>query len=120
MVSHEINQDVPNIVMAVAYQPTARGGPNHFVAGNIRIVNSAKGLLGATGRERPEPSNWMAAYLVEKDGDNPNVEEQGWKGYLESTHGLEVEYEGDINYEQLLITNQSVYACQNCSGDAFL
>ncbi len=38
-------KELPQILLQTAYQPAARGGEHHFIAGNIQIVTKAQELV---------------------------------------------------------------------------
>jgi hypothetical protein len=58
---------VPKSILQIAFQPTARGGNLHYIAGNIRFVNRARLLLDPMVREDilSNPVPWMAATIVD-------------------------------------------------------
>ena len=53
------------IVVKVAFQPTARGGPRHFVSGNGHIVRHAREILKVVDADSHPP---YVAHLLEAGG----------------------------------------------------
>jgi len=108
------HRDTPRILLDVAFQPTARGEPTHFVAGNIRIVDSARQLLDQQKREDVTKESWMVAHLLEMDGKHTTDDD--WKAWLLFLHGLEeepVKHRGG-HRERLVVTGQAYYSCVRC------
>ena len=62
---------VPKSILQIVFQPTARGGNLHYIAGNIRFVNRARLLLDPMVREDilSNPVPWMAATIVDLEDD---------------------------------------------------
>lgn len=103
-------QDVPILIIKAAFQPTARGGTRHFVAGNIRIVSEARTLLEHDFREEKKGSNWMVAHLLE--GEKTVVTDDDWGCWLESNFGM-----NSLTEEILIVDGQSLYACPLCKNN---
>jgi len=104
---------IPEGILKVALQPTARGGPNHFIAGNIRIVSAARQLLEAEERQNVEDNRWMIAHRMEVDDDM-------WTAWFEESFHLDEGARGDLNEEQLLIEDQDMYHCPLCGSNSLL
>ena len=107
----ENRQSVPYTILQVAFQPTARGGKTHFVAGNIRLVSAARDLLDSSAREVIAESAWMTAYLLEFGEDD-----EKWQAWLEHQYHIDDEERGNIAEEQLLIEKQQMYSCSICQN----
>jgi hypothetical protein len=101
--------NVPQSILQIAFQPTARGGDLHYIAGNIRFVNKARQLLDHRTREgilsNPEP--WMAAVMVDHEEDEISL----WREYMVYQYNIDIE---DKDTEQLVVTDQALYNCPNC------
>jgi hypothetical protein len=109
------HHNTPRILLDVAFQPAARGEPTHFVAGNIRIVGSARKLLHQEERDNIMERNWMVAHLLEMQRKYPTDDD--WKAWLLFLHGLEeepIEFRG--HRERLVVTGQAYYSCLRCGG----
>ena len=107
-------QDVPQVILQTAYQPTARGGLTHFTAGNLRIVKFARGLLEAKIRdELVDHDNWFVAHKQEVE-DEENITENDWGRFMEDEHGIKEKNKGVDGHEQLLVLGQSVTFCPLC------
>jgi len=104
------NSDIPDTILTVAFQPTARGGPCHFVTGNIRVIKQARSLLSKDTRQVISQSPWMAAHLIEQT--HSHVQDNDWIAYLES----ELSIKEDITEEQLVVDGQSCYPCPVCKS----
>jgi len=100
-------RDIPKTILRAAFQPTARGGPNHFATGNIRIVHKARSLLINEKRVEVEKSNWMAAHLAEHN--RSDVNDADWCGWLEYKFGI-----AEASEEQLVVEGQWYHSCPNC------
>jgi len=110
---HPVHKETPRFLLDVAFQPTARGEPRHFIAGNIRIVNGARKLLDLESRRAVEESGWLAARLVESQRDTPIDDD--WKAWLEFDQGLKDRKRSDGKHrERLLETDQVYYSCAQC------
>ena len=112
---------VPKIIVQVAFQPTARGGETHFVAGNIRLVSSARLLLDPEARDRVASEGWMIAYKLEQDmkmegGDDIDGDDE-WQAYLEFMHNIDDKQRRNPMEEQLSLDGQEMYTCPICLGD---
>jgi len=94
---------MPTILLQIAFQPAARGGPRHFVGGNIRIVSKARDLV----------SNVAArdAFI----GTNISDEDE-WIMKFEEHLGMEACDRGDENREQVMLSGQDVYSCCKCKN----
>jgi hypothetical protein len=101
----------PLAVLAVAFQPTARGGSTHFTAGNIRIVSQARILLAVNERVTVEKSAWMAGHLLKNA--RSKVEDDDWVAWLES----ELETDEDDAEEKLIVNDQLYYTCPRCNTE---
>lgn len=107
------NQDIPQWVLRVAFQPTARGGPLHFCTGNIRVVHTARGLLTEESREVIASSAWMAAHLAEAGRDI--MIDEDWRVWLAFEHGMEdTENSALSREEELVVKGQFLYPCPSC------
>jgi hypothetical protein len=84
---------IPQVVFSTATQPTTRGGPRNFVAGNIRIVNDARGLL--------HPSDQSDSY---------------WRNLLMEEWNLNNFNEPQDASEALIIPDPIYYICPRCAG----
>jgi hypothetical protein len=110
---HPKHKETPKFLLDVAFQPTARGEPRHFIAGNIRITNSARKLLDLESRKAVEESRWMAAHLVEAQRDTPIDDD--WKAWFEFDQGLKDSIRSDGRHrEKLIETDQVYYSCTRC------
>jgi len=107
-------QAVPVTVLKVAFQPTARGGAKHHVAGNIRLVFGAKELLDANVQETIPTCGWMIAHRLEDEAGDE------WQAWLEHKYHIDGNNRGHVAEEQLLIEGQEIYVCPMCLGDSFL
>lgn len=105
----EEHPNVPQSILQIAFQPTARGGNLHYIAGNIRFVNNARLLLDSTVREdilsNPEP--WMAANMVDHEDDEYSL----WQEYMAYEYNVDVE---NKDTEQLVVTDQVLFKCPKC------
>jgi hypothetical protein len=110
VMDNQVHHNVPKSIVQVAYQPTARGGALHFIAGNIRFVNSARLLLDAEARKVVETDIWMVAKQLEGGEEQAN-----WMDWMAESHGIKP---SDSKYgpqrEQLLVENQIVFNCPGC------
>jgi hypothetical protein len=120
----EKHPSVPTTILKVAFQPTARGGQLHFVAGNIRLVSTARDLIGEEARERVANDSWMVAHKLELDGEEGEEEEDNkrkyydeWQAWMEHKHDIDDRCRGDMMEEQLLIEEQKMYLCPTCQSD---
>jgi hypothetical protein len=113
----ERHPSVPETILKVAFQPTARGGKLHFVAGNIRFVSAARDLIDPDAREDLAADPWMLAYQFESD---EGEEDNGWQAWLEYKYHIDDQNRGNIKEEQLLIEGQQMYTCPVCQGDNWL
>jgi hypothetical protein len=104
----------------VAFQPTARGGPRHFVTGNIRIVNTAKHLLSQDFREEVRNGGWMAAHLAEHS--RLCMVDHDWLVWIAYQHGIKSisPSENTRDDEAFLVENQVCYHCPNCDVDLLI
>lgn len=94
----ELQVPLPKILLDVAFQPAARGGPTHFHAGNIRFVTKARKLV------------CDEEHMVEfTQGEKWDGEE--WRRRLQRYFGILSTDIGLPNREQLLVYNQSIYFC---------
>jgi hypothetical protein len=110
----DYNEDIPQWVLKVAFQPTARGGPFHFCTGNIRLVHTARGLLAAETREAIACSPWMAAHMAEAGRDF--VIDEDWKAWLIFEHGMEDTKDSALSREEeLVVKGQFLYPCPSCN-----
>lgn len=102
---------IPKSIIEVAYQPTARGGNLHFVAGNIRLVNMARDLLDEEARNLilATPDPWMAANMATHQEDKVAL----WWEYLIYENNIE---EGKKDTEQLVVKDQVLYSCPSCDS----
>lgn len=91
---------LPTALCDIAYQPIARGEPNHFTAGNIRIVMKARDLIRSA-----EARNHVT--------EGVEWESEEWMEFLHKYFDLEEG--GDRNAENLLTMEQKVYQC-SCSA----
>lgn len=96
-------EELPQILLQMAYQPAARGGERHFTAGNIRIVTK--------GRELVRDKEKRREFTGGKDW-----EEDHWRSGLSETFKIEKEDERRLDREQLVLYGQMVYCCATC-GD---
>ena len=103
------HSDVPPSILRIAFQPTARGGKLHYIAGNIRFVNKARLLLDHTVRENilSNPDSWMAANIVDNEEDESTL----WWEYMVHEYNIDV---GNLVTEQLVVTDQVLHACPKC------
>lgn len=87
---------LPQLLLDIAYQPIARGGPHHFATGNIRFVNMARRLVEDTGErdKLTKGSVWQ--------GDD-------WVQFFHDRFDLDEDKDADS--EKLLIESQNVYQC---------
>jgi hypothetical protein len=102
---------IPQSIMEVAYQPTARGGDLHFVAGNIRLVNMARELLDEEARNHilATPDPWMATNMAMNEQDEAAL----WWEYMVYENNIE---EGKKDAEQLVVKDQVLYSCPSCDS----
>ena len=109
------HSDVPRSILEIAFQPTARGGNLHYIAGNIRFVNMARMLLDHTARANmlANPDRWMAANIVDHGEDESSL----WWEYMVYEQGIDI---GDKDTEQLVVTGQDLRACPKCGPLALL
>lgn len=112
--SLEDGDDIPFPILAVAFQPTARGGLAHFTAGNIRIVSEATELLHANFRNTVENSPWMVEHRV-KDSRSV-VQDSDWIAWLKFQIGLDKD---DVE-EELIVNGQQFYTCPRCNNSDIL
>lgn len=103
------HSNVPSSILRIAFQPTARGGQLHYIAGNIRFVNKARLLLDHTVWENilSNPDPWMAANIVDNEEDMSSL----WWEYMVYEYNIDV---GNLDTEQLVVTDQFLYACPKC------
>ncbi len=96
-------EELPQILLQMAYQPAARGGERHFTAGNIRIVTKGRELVGdkEKRREFTGGENWK---------------EDCWRNALLELFKIDKEDEGRLDREQLVSYAQRVYCCATCGG----
>jgi hypothetical protein len=111
MAGNQDFQDTPLAILAVAFQPTARGGPAHFPTGNIRIVSEARDLLHEEQQKAVKDSAWMVEHLAKKS--RLDVEDDDWVAWLKGEIGLDVE---DVE-EELVVEEQLYYTCPNCNDE---
>jgi hypothetical protein len=109
------HSDVPCSILQIAFQPTARGGNLHYIAGNIRFVNMARMLLDHTVRDNmlSNPDPWMAANIVDNEKDKSSL----WWEYMVHEQGIDT---GDKNSEQLVVTDQNLHTRSKCGPLTFL
>jgi hypothetical protein len=107
-------KNIPPAILAVAFQPTARGGLAHFIAGNIRIVSEATALLQANSRNDVENSSWIVAHLVEES--RVEVQDDDWLAWLKFVLGLDK----DRVEEELIVQGQCLYSCPTCDYESSL
>jgi len=93
---------VPRILQCAAFQPTARGGPRLFTAGNIRIVTKARELV-----ESKEKRAIFSEELLACSDDEWTRSLENYFGILESDHG-------NFENEQLVASGQDIYLCPIC------
>jgi len=110
----ERHPSIPETILKVAFQPTARGGKKHFVTGNIRFVSAARDLMDPNTRENLAAGFWMLAYQLEHD-EAGEVDE--WWAWLEYKYHIDDQNRGNIKEEQLLIKEQQMYTCPVCQGN---
>lgn len=103
------------IIVKVAFQPTARGGPRHFASGNGRIVRHAREILNVLDPDSHPP---YVAHLLEAGGVPTFNREEAWTEFMEETIGLKIAHRGDTNYEQLILQDQQMYSCPRCQNMA--
>jgi hypothetical protein len=111
----ESHRSVPETILKVAFQPTARGGKTHFVAGNIRLVSAARDLMDPEERDHVATTGWMIAHKLEGHGGGDDDDE--WQAWLEQKYHIDEQHRGNISEEQLLIEGQQMYTCPTCQGD---
>jgi hypothetical protein len=101
--------NVPQTILQIAFQPTARGGNLHYIAGNIRFVNKARLLLDHRVREDilSNPVPWMAANIVDFEDDENSL----WWEYMVYEYNIDI---GNKDTEQLVVTDQVLFKCPNC------
>jgi hypothetical protein len=102
---------VPETILQVAFQPTARGGPQHFIAGNIRLISAAKKLLDPVELEKAKNSSWMSAHELQVGSLNDCCV---WQEWLEEKYHIDGDAREDLNSEQLLVKDQRFYICPGC------
>lgn len=110
---------IPEVILEVALQPTARGGPLHFATGNVRIVKFAHDLLKPEVRDAIITNhNWFVAHSQEfSDGENDNIiTNEDWRSFMEDEHGMKEKERGDNRFEQLVIYGQAIFICPSCKG----
>jgi hypothetical protein len=100
---------VPDAILAVAFQPTARGGSVHFTTGNIRIVNKARSLVSIQERQEAEVSDWMVSRLNSES--RSDVLGHDWIDWLKFTFGMDKEGA----YEPLVVGDQEYHSCPSCN-----
>jgi hypothetical protein len=110
---------VPETILKVAFQPTARGGETHFVAGNIRLVSAARDLLDTDACEDIATGAWMVAHRLELGGENED-DNDVWRAWLEDKYHIDDNQRGNIQEEQLLVEGQQMYACPVCLSETQL
>lgn len=105
---------IPQAILGVAFQPTARGGLTHFVAGNTRIVKFARSLLEFSARDKVVAShNWFIAHSQEITHEDL-ITDEDWRRFMEDEHGLK-EGEGEqVSCEQLIAYGQTIFTCPFC------
>jgi hypothetical protein len=109
-------QDVPEVILQVAYQPTARGGFTHYTAGNVRITKFARELLVAQRRDEIlHHDPWFIAHAQEV-GDEESITENDWRRFMEDKHGMEEKNQGVEGHEQLLVLDQIIESCPLCKA----
>lgn len=109
-----LHPNTPANILPVAYQPTARGGQQHFIAGNIRIVKLARWLLDDKNRQAllSAADPWIVGHLVEhSSSDDPWEPSDMWIEYMQDKHGID-----QSTQEQLLNAEQIMYLCPNSCG----
>jgi hypothetical protein len=117
----ESHWSVPETILKVAFQPTARGGKTHFVAGNIRLVSAARDLMDPEKRDEVATTGWMIAHQLEGHGEEEEGEDEDeWQAWLEQKYHIDERHRGNIKEEQLLIEGQEMYTCPTCQGDNLL
>ena len=94
---------VPTILLEIAFQPAARGGVQHFTAGNIQIVTMARNLV------LDEEERLRFTKGMDWDCDK-------WMAALRDEFGMLEEDVGDFNREQLVVETQNSYQCAGCKG----
>jgi hypothetical protein len=101
--------NIPNSIIQIAFQPTARGGNLHYTAGNIRFVNRARLLLDHAVREEilSNPESWMVGNIVDHEDDEFSL----WWEYMVYEYNIDVE---DKDTEQLVVNDQVFYKCPKC------
>jgi hypothetical protein len=101
------------IIVDVAFQPTARGGPTHFASGNGRIVRLARELLNDANLDSyPQ----YVGHLLEAEGDPAFSRENAWAEIMEDLIGLKKAHRGDFSHEQLICREQQMYGCPICEN----
>jgi hypothetical protein len=103
------HSDVPKSILQIAFQPTARGGNLHYIAGNIRFVHKARLLLDQVLREDilSNPDSWMAANIVDLEDDEASL----WWEYMAYEYNIDTE---NKDTEQLVVTDQVLFECPKC------
>ncbi|KAF8803047.1 hypothetical protein BYT27DRAFT_7110517, partial [Phlegmacium glaucopus] len=94
--------EVPQILLDAAFQPTARGGMRHFIAGNIRIVTKARELV-----ENEDEREGFAEGMAWSNDE--------WASSLESYFGILEENRENFQEEQLVVSGQDIYHCAGCN-----
>jgi len=89
------------ILLDMAFQPAARGGPRHFTAGNIRLVTKARALLKSEKEQ-------------EEFTGNEEWSNDQWKLALLNHFKMKESDEGRLDREQLVLYGQAVYSCILC------
>ena len=109
----EKHQNHADIVIQVAFQPTARGGSRHFASGNGRIVCHARRLLDD---KNPDSHAMYIAHKVEAEGSPEFSLENAWTEIMEEQMGLRKDDRGKDDQEQLIIHNEQMFTCPLCEN----
>jgi hypothetical protein len=112
--------NTPLEILTAAFQPTARGGPRHFVTGNIRILNTARSLLSEDIREEITNSDWLAAHLAENS--RTQMVGNDWLVWIGYQHGIgkTLPSMNSCEEEVLIVGSQILYHCPICNTEALI
>ena len=86
------------IVVEVAFQPIAQGGPKHFVSGNGHIVCHAREIHNVVDADSHPP---YVAHLLEAGGVPAFNREEAWTEFMEEAIGLKIAHRGDWHLNNL-------------------
>jgi hypothetical protein len=103
------HSNVPQSILQIAFQPTARGGDLHYIAGNIRFVNKARLLLDSKVRADilSNPNPWMAANMIDHEDDESSL----WQEYMIYEYNIKTD---NKDTEQLVVADQVLFNCPTC------